>query len=690
MVLISYTSGSTTFTNAMYLALDTGSGPPAVVELGEGWEVIGISAFQETNIISIEIPASLTSIENYAFLRADNFTTITFAGISELKTIGDRAFQETDLSSIEIPKSVTDLNVAAFENCNSLTTVTFAGISELETIGVAAFVNCAFSSITIPPTVNEIETFAFYGCSSLTSVIFTPDSQLATIGTELFNNSGLTSLIIPVSLLTVFGVNEGSGQTVSHKDGVTVLLLSTITSGTTGNTLVNNSGAGQTVYTIIATDTVGVTGYTLGGTDADKLSVSSGGVVTLDANPDYDTQFIYSFTVTASDAVGNTSSPVTVTFSILDPTSPTITSGTTGNDLDENSGAGQTVYTIIASDNVAVTGYTLGGTDASLLSVSSGGVVTLDADPDYETQSSYSFTVEASDAAGNTSTPPVTVTFSIINVDEIIPNITSGTTGNTLVHNSRAGQVVYTIIATDNVAVTGYTLGGTDASLLSVDSGTGEVTLTANPDYNTKQNYSFTVTASDAAGNTSSPVTVTFLIIAYPAPICFPAGTPVITDQGEIAIDKIDPEKHTINTNKIEGVTETKGIENYVVMIKKDAFSKTVPCRDTIISANHKIMFNNQMIQASEFVDKNMYPRHIYKIPYSGYTLYNVLLEDKHGLMIVNSLIAETLSPNSINAWLFRKLKSDISNAERTEVMDAYMQRLFPAPVISSFVVGCK
>jgi len=177
---------------------------------------------------------------------------------------------------------------------------------------------------------------------------------------------------------------------------------------------------------------------------------------------------------------------------------------------------------------------------------------------------------------------------------------------------------------------------------------------------------------------------------ALPAPICFPAGTPILTDQGEVDIDKIDPEKHTIRSNKIEGITETVAIENYVVMIKKDAFSKTVPCRDTTISANHKIMFNNQMIQACEFVDKNMYPDHIYKIPYSGYTLYNVLLEDKHDLMIVNSLIAETLSPTSVNAWLFRKLKSDISNAERKEVMDAYMQRLFPAPVISSFMVGCK
>ena len=177
-----------------------------------------------------------------------------------------------------------------------------------------------------------------------------------------------------------------------------------------------------------------------------------------------------------------------------------------------------------------------------------------------------------------------------------------------------------------------------------------------------------------------------------PSTICFPAGTPVLTDQGEVAIDKIDPKKHTIRANKIEGITETTSIENYLVMIKKDAFSRNVPCRDTTISANHKIMFNNQMIQAREFVDKKEFIDTIYKVDYTGETLYNVLLEDKHDLMIVNNLIAETLSPNSVNAWLFRKMKSDISNAERKEVMDAYMQRVFPSPVLSlsSFMIGCK
>ena len=54
-----------------------------------------------------------------------------------------------------------------------------------------------------------------------------------------------------------------------------------------------------------------------------------------------------------------------------DTTAPSITSGTTGTDLAENSGSGQTVYTITATDNVGVDSYAIAGSDASLLSVNS-------------------------------------------------------------------------------------------------------------------------------------------------------------------------------------------------------------------------------------------------------------------------------------------------------------------------------
>ena len=178
---------------------------------------------------------------------------------------------------------------------------------------------------------------------------------------------------------------------------------------------------------------------------------------------------------------------------------PAITSGATGTDLVENTGAGQTVYTITATAAWPAPTYAIAGTDAALLVVNaSTGVVTLTADPDYETKDSYSFNVTAIDAASNTS-PATTVTFSITNVDEAIPTITSGATGTGLAENSGAGQPIYTITAAanDGGTIQSYAIAGTDAgSLLVVNATTGVVTLTADPDYETQSSYSFTVTAT--------------------------------------------------------------------------------------------------------------------------------------------------------------------------------------------------
>ena len=99
---------------------------------------------------------------------------------------------------------------------------------------------------------------------------------------------------------------------------------------------------------------------------------------------------------------------------------PAITSGATGTDLVENTGADQTVYTTVATAVWPAPTYAIAGTDAALLGVNaSTGVVTLTADPDYETQSSYSFTVTATDEAGTSNA--TTVTFSITDVVESPP-----------------------------------------------------------------------------------------------------------------------------------------------------------------------------------------------------------------------------------------------------------------------------
>ena len=86
---------------------------------------IGKSAFYESSITSIEIPASVKTIGNRAFQNCSFLTFVTFAEGSKLTSIEVYAFQLTKISSISIPASVVTIGYEAFYNCSSLTSVTF-------------------------------------------------------------------------------------------------------------------------------------------------------------------------------------------------------------------------------------------------------------------------------------------------------------------------------------------------------------------------------------------------------------------------------------------------------------------------------------------------------------------------------------------------------------------------------------
>ncbi|MDP2507297.1 cadherin repeat domain-containing protein, partial [Oceanobacter sp. 3_MG-2023] len=303
---------------------------------------------------------------------------------------------------------------------------------------------------------------------------------------------------------------DGAGN---HKDQAVTLAVNnldeaapSITSGATATSIDENSGAGQVVYTATADDSAdisdGVT-FSLSGTGAAYFSIdASTGEVTLLADADYETKPSYSFTVTATDGAGNhTDQAVTLAVNDLDEVAPTITSGDTATAIDENSGAGQVVYTAVADDSVDISDgvtFSLSGTDAAYFSIdASTGEVTLLADADYETKSSYNFTVIATDGVGHFTDQ--TVTLAVNNLDEVGPVFTSGTLADAIDENSGASSVIYTAATDDATAV--YSLSGADAGLFSINSATGEVTLLADADYETKSSYSFTVTATDGAGN---------------------------------------------------------------------------------------------------------------------------------------------------------------------------------------------
>ena len=94
-----------------------------------------------SSLTSIEIPASVETIKASAFKGCSSLATVTFENGSQLKTIeggypSSGTFADcTALTSIEIPASVETIEAAAFKGCSSLATVTFEKGSQLKTIG---------------------------------------------------------------------------------------------------------------------------------------------------------------------------------------------------------------------------------------------------------------------------------------------------------------------------------------------------------------------------------------------------------------------------------------------------------------------------------------------------------------------------------------------------------------------------
>ena len=111
------------------------------------------------NLVSIEIPNNITSINDSAFCYCSGLTSVT------------------------IGNSVTSIGESAFWKCSGLTSVTIG--NSVTSIGYEAFWGCSgLTSITIPDSVTSISDYAFWGCSGLTSIRI-PDS-VTSIGDQVF------------------------------------------------------------------------------------------------------------------------------------------------------------------------------------------------------------------------------------------------------------------------------------------------------------------------------------------------------------------------------------------------------------------------------------------------------------------------------------------------------------------------
>jgi hypothetical protein len=100
---------------------------------------------------------------------------------------------QSDLISIDIPNSVTRINSYAFASCDKLASVTFG--NSITTIGDGAFKSCyKLSSITLPSSLSSLGTYAFYYCIGLESITVLAETP-PTLGDYVFENVSTT---IPV------------------------------------------------------------------------------------------------------------------------------------------------------------------------------------------------------------------------------------------------------------------------------------------------------------------------------------------------------------------------------------------------------------------------------------------------------------------------------------------------------------
>ena len=138
-----------------------------------------------SELTSITIPSSVTSIGECAFYNCYRLTSITIP--SGVTSIGGSAFFGcSGLTSITIPSGVTSIGGSTFSCCSGLTSITIP--SGVTSIGGYAFSCCSgLTSITIPSGVTSIGRCAFSGCSGLTSIYVSWNTPLY-ISSSVFYN----------------------------------------------------------------------------------------------------------------------------------------------------------------------------------------------------------------------------------------------------------------------------------------------------------------------------------------------------------------------------------------------------------------------------------------------------------------------------------------------------------------------
>lgn len=115
----------------------------------------------------------------------------------------DGAFQECQITSISLPATITTIPAGTFNGCQQLKNVNLA--EGVTTIGAGAFANCtSLEDIYLPETITDMNGWYIFGnCRSLKKVNI--PKQVTSLGYGCFMRSGIETFLIPKSITSIGG-----------------------------------------------------------------------------------------------------------------------------------------------------------------------------------------------------------------------------------------------------------------------------------------------------------------------------------------------------------------------------------------------------------------------------------------------------------------------------------------------------
>ncbi len=171
------------------------------IVIPEGITRIGYMMFYMcTNLESVSLPSTVTSIEGYAFGACTALKSIILPeGLTE---IGESAFGNCKtLTEIHIPAQVTSIADEAFRNCLGLKSVT--GCKGLTSIGRQVFYKCtALESVSMPTYMTYLGEQAFYECGSLKNIVI-PEGVIEIGDQTFYKCSNLVEVTIPSTVKSI-------------------------------------------------------------------------------------------------------------------------------------------------------------------------------------------------------------------------------------------------------------------------------------------------------------------------------------------------------------------------------------------------------------------------------------------------------------------------------------------------------